>query len=265
MAFPRLCWIALICLIAAFVPAVAEDASDTSAAGRSWAEAQSAQCVGALRSAESRNSTAPGLLSAIAKAESGRPVPPLPGLQPWPWVVNADGAVLYFDSKPAAVTWTRLALARGVQQMDVGCMQVNLQSHPAAFRDLDDAFDPAANTDYAARFLRGLRDEAGGDWMTAIGYYHSRTPFLAADYRERVAAIAEGRVPAARLGVPLYLRAIQQGSLRISLAGGGVLRINVNRQPSRRGPRRMSACQIAAVLGPYMAAPARARCGMARG
>ena len=161
-------------------------------AGRGWDEAQSAQCTVALRSAESRHGTAPGLLAAIAKAESGRPLPPLPGLQPWPWVVNADGAAVYFDGKAAAVIWTRLALARGVQQMDVGCMQVNLQFHPQAFRDLDEAFDPAANTDYAARFLGSLHDEAG-DWMTAVGYYHSRTPFLAADYRERVAAIAEGR------------------------------------------------------------------------
>jgi len=265
MAFPRTLWIALACLVAVCRPATAEDAPDNPAAGQNWAEAQSAQCATALRAAESQHGTAPGLLAAIAKAESGRPVPPLRGLQPWPWVVNADGAALYFESKLAAVTWTRLALARGVQQMDVGCMQVNLQSHPQAFRDLDDAFDPAANADYAARFLRRLRDEAGGDWMTAVGYYHSRTPVLAADYRERVAAIAEGRVPAASLGVPLYVRAIQQGSLRISLAGGGVLRINVNRQPSRRGPRRMTACQIAAVLGPYMAAPARARCGTARG
>jgi len=40
---------------------------------------------------------------------------------------------------------------------------------------------------------------------------------------------------------------IRQGALRIPLAGGGVLRINVRRQPSLSGPRRMSACQIAAV------------------
>ncbi len=78
-------------------------------------------------------------------------------------------------------------------------------------------------------------------------------------------AIAEGRVPPTSLGVPLYMRAIQQGSLRIALAGGRVLRINVNRQPSMRGPRRMSACQVAAVLGPYMAPAARARCDTVRG
>lgn len=252
-------------LLAAGAAVAATGIEDTPGTGQGWAEAQSVQCSGALQQAERRVATAPGLLAAIAKAESGRPVPPLLGLQPWPWAVNADGAAVYFDSKAAAVVWTRLALARGVQQLDVGCMQVNLQSHPEAFRDLDTAFDPAANTDYAARFLRRLRDDAGGDWMTAVGFYHSRTPLLAADYRARVTAIAEGRVPPASLGMPLYVRAIRQGSLRIALAGGGVLRINVNRQPSRHGPRRMTACQIAAVLGAYMAAPARARCGTAQG
>ncbi len=254
---------AAACLLAASLPARAAEPDALPAPG--WAEAQSAACSAAIGIAEGRHGTAPGLLSAIAKAESGRPVPPLPGLQPWPWAVNADGAAMYFDSKPAAVVWTRLALARGVRQVDVGCMQVNLQSHPEAFRDLDDAFDPAANADYAARFLLRLRADAGGDWAAATGFYHSRTPGLAADYRERVAAIAEGRTPPPGLGMPLYLRAIRQGSLRIALPGGGVLRINVRRQPSTRGPRRMSACQVAAVLGSYMAAPARARCGTVRG
>ena len=255
--------IAVAALAAGSLPARAAEPDAAPAPG--WAEAQSAQCSAAIGAAEGQHGTAPGLLSAIARAESGRPVPPLPGLQPWPWAVNADGAAMYFDSKPAAVVWTRLALARGVRQVDVGCMQVNLQSHPQAFRDLDDAFDPAANADYAARFLQRLRADAGGDWTVATGFYHSRTPGLAADYRERVAAIAEGRAPRPGLGTPLYLRAIRQGSLRIALPGGGVLRINVTRQPSLRGPRRMSACQVAAVLGTYMAAPARARCGTVRG
>ena len=227
----------------------------------SWDAQQAAQCSAAIATAEGAYGTSPGLLLAIAKAESGRPVPPLPGLQPWPWAINADGAARYFDGKAAAVAWVRQALARGVAQIDVGCMQINLQAHPRAFRDLDDAFDPTANASYAARFLVQLRSDAGGNWFVATGWYHSRTPGLADDYRERVQAIAAGRIPAVGLGVPLYLRAIQQGSLRIALAGGGMLRINIHRQPAPRGPRQLGACGVARVLGDYMAAPARARCG----
>ena len=248
---------ALACLLS--IPAWAAEDAGTPAVP-DWEQAQSALCTAGLAAAEVRHDTAPGLAAAIAKAESGRPVPPLPGVQPWPWAVNADRAAMYFESKPAAVAWTRLALARGVRQIDVGCMQINLQSHPNAFHTLDEAFDPAANTDYGTRFLRQLRDDAGGNWYEAVGYYHSRTPELASDYRARVAAIAAGRIPPVSLGVPLYVRAIQQGTLRISLAGGGVLRINTRRQPALRGPRRLSVCQVVAALGSYLAAPARARC-----
>ena len=227
-----------------------------------WAEQQSAQCATAITAAEARYGTAPGLLSAIARAESGRPVPPLKDLQPWPWAINADNAAYYFDSKAAAVAWTQQALARGVRQIDVGCMQINLQSHPTAFRNIDEAFDPSANADFAAHFLLQLRDDASGNWYLATGWYHSRTPELAEPYRQRVADIAAGRTPAVSLGMPLYLRAIQQGTLRIALAGGGVLRINIRRQPALR-PRRVTACQVASVLGDFMAANARARCGAA--
>ncbi len=212
-----------------------------------------------VATAEQSHGTLPGLLAAIARAESGRPVPPLPGLQPWPWAVNADGAAMYFESKAAAVAWTSLTLARGAHQVDVGCMQINLQSHPSAFSSLDQAFEPLANAEYGARFLSTLHADAGGNWYVATGYYHSRTPVLAADYRERVAAIAEGRIPPASLGIPLYQRAIQQGSLRIQLPGGGIMRINTARQPAPRR-RRLTACQVAAVLGPFMAANARASC-----
>ncbi len=251
----------LFCLIIAiFVPILAQ--AETVAQG--WDEQQSAQCSTAIALAQGKHATLPGLLAAIGRAESGRPVPPMPGLQPWPWALNADGEARYFDSKAAAVAWSRQALDRGVQQLDVGCMQINLQSHPGAFRDMDEAFDPQANADYAARFLLQLKADAGGNWYTAVGFYHSRTPDLASDYRDRVAAIAAGRVPPPGRYIPLYIRAIQQGTLRIPLAGGGVLRINLRRQPSLRGPRRLSACQIAAVLGDYMAAPSRARCHVSR-
>ncbi len=229
----------------------------------SWDEQQAALCTAAIATAEGAYGTSPGLLLAIAKAESGRPVPPLPGLQPWPWAVNADGQAKYFASKAVAVAWVQQALARGIGQIDVGCMQINLQAHPRAFRNIDDAFDPTSNAGYGGRFLTQLRADAGGNWFVATGWYHSRTPGLADDYRERVQAIAAGRIPAIGLGVPLYVRAIQQGSLRIALAGGGVLRINIHRQPAPRGPRRLGPCGVARVLGDYMAAPARARCGPA--
>ncbi|MBV9654798.1 MAG: transglycosylase SLT domain-containing protein [Acetobacteraceae bacterium] len=206
-------------------------------------------CLQAAAVAEKTRQTPPGLLATIAKVESGRPESGS-GLRPWPWTIDADGQSLFFPSKDAAVAWARAALARGVGYIDVGCMQVDLPMHPDAFRSLEDAFDPEANADYAAQFLRALRDgPAGGNWFTAIGLYHSRTPEFAAAYREAVAAVGAGRpTPAVGAG------STRLQFLRVALTGGGSARINVGRQPSRI-KRRLSACQVARVLGPYLRSP----------
>ena len=76
-------------------------------------------------------------------------------------------------------------------------MQVNQRWHPDAFATLDQGFDPAANVDYAARFLLDLHQRTG-DWMTAAGSYHSfndkqRNVYLAALKRNLAVANAAGR------------------------------------------------------------------------
>ena len=93
----------------------------------------------------------------------------------------------YFASKTEAIAAVRDIQAAGGQSIDVGCMQVNLMHHPGAFATLEDAFDPARNAAYAARFLRSLFASTG-DWGTAIGGYHSRTPGRGEAYRDRVVA-----------------------------------------------------------------------------
>ena len=56
-----------------------------------------------------------------------------------------------------------------------------------------------------------------------------------------------------------YKASLFDRRLRFALAGGGAFIVNVNRQPSSAGRRRMSACQVMAVLAPLLSAPARAR------
>ena len=199
----------------------------------------------------------PGLLSAIAKVESGRPITGMNDVRAWPWTIDADGTGLFFDTKEAAVAWARGAPGRGVRFLDAGCMQINLQSHPTAFASLEDAFDPALNADYAARYLVSLHAEAAGDWNIAVGLYHSHTPDLAADYRNRVAEVGRGIVSGIGGPEPLYRRAIRQGTLRLALVGGGVLRINLGRQPVGPRPVRRSPCEVAAILAPLLHSPAR--------
>jgi hypothetical protein len=165
--------------------------------------ADSAICRPALIAAEIRHGIPVGLLQAIGIVESGRRDPLTGKAEPWPWTVNADGEPHIFDNKLQAVDWVRQAQGRGVQSIDVGCAQVNLMYHPTAFASLEQAFDPATNTDYAARFLRELWDTtANKNWMTAAGQYHSQTPDLADTYREQVrAAMAGGAAPNSQLPV----------------------------------------------------------------
>ena len=206
----------------------------------------SAHCLSAIAAAERHHGTPPGLLAVIAKVESGRRTPPSGALQPWPWTVNADGQGVFFPTKAEAVAWSRQAIdSSSVTFLDVGCMQVDLRAHPAAFATLEQAFDPTANAEYAALFLRQLHDGvAGGNWYTAVGFYHSQTPVLAAMYREQVSAVAAGR--------PLPRMVIGHLSfVRLDLVGGGALRINPNRQPARVH-RTLSPCQISAILAGYL-------------
>ena len=223
-----------------------------------WVVAQSELCAAAAQQAEQRYQLPHGLLSAIAKAESGRPITSLADVRPWPWTIDADGTGLFLDSKAAAVAWVRTQITHHTF-VDVGCMQVDLRYHPDAFASPEQAFDPVANADYAARLLLGLyHGEAGGSWDVAVGLYHSHTVWLAAAYRDRVAMIGSDIQRGTLTGVPLYARAIRQGTLRLPLTGGRVAMINVHRQPALRTRRSYSVCQIERILGSYLSGGLRA-------
>jgi Transglycosylase SLT domain len=232
-------------------------AAPASAPAPDWIASQSALCQAAIAAAETKYKLPPALLGSIAKVESGRLVASLGRVQPWPWTIDADGEALFLDSRAAAVTWAQLGLKRGVQFMDIGCMQVDWQLHPDAFKSLDQAFDPTANADYAARYLGSLYDEAHGNWNVAVGWYHSHTVDLAADYRDRVGTVGTGILTGIGGPEPLFERAIRQGTVRLAMVGGGVLMINVHRQPRARPGRAMSRCRIALEIAPLLSSRVR--------
>lgn len=144
-------------------------------------------CQAAIRRAEQAHAIPAALLAAIGRVESGRPDPVSGAVVPWPWTINAEGEGRFFPTKAEAIAAVRRLQQDGVQSIDVGCMQVNLLHHPDAFADLAQAFDPVANADYAARFLRSLFAQTN-DWAVAAAHYHSATPDLAAGYQRRVMA-----------------------------------------------------------------------------
>ena len=175
-----------------------------------------AGCGAAVAAAERAYANAPGLLAAIATVESGRFDRRAGVRLAWPWTVTAEGVGTYYPGKSDAIAAVRLLQARGVQSIDVGCLQVNLLYHPTAFRDLDQAFDPAANALYAARFLSGLHARLG-TWPAAAAGYHSLTPALGAQYRQLVAAVWAG--------APVPTATGPGGMEIVRFPGGGQLRI----------------------------------------
>ncbi|MBP0447054.1 transglycosylase SLT domain-containing protein [Roseomonas sp. SSH11] len=158
-------------------------------------------CRRAIAAVEPGSSVPAGLLGAIALVETGR-ASPSGAPEPWPWSWNAAGESGTAPSKAAAIAAVSALQARGVRSIDVGCMQVNLMYHPDAFPNLEAAFDPVANTRYAARFLTQLR---GGtpDWGTAIGRYHSGEAERGAAYNRRVALARLGAAWGRGGAVPL--------------------------------------------------------------
>ncbi|MBN9561514.1 MAG: transglycosylase SLT domain-containing protein [Alphaproteobacteria bacterium] len=136
------------------------------------------------------------MLSSVAKVESGKRDPATGAWQPWPWTINIEGEGRYFETEAEAIDAVRAVQAKGVRSIDVGCMQVNLMHHPAAFESLEQAFDPRANVLYARQFLLSLYRQSG-DWPTAVGLYHSATPALAASYRQRVLGVRPQPIPSA--------------------------------------------------------------------
>jgi hypothetical protein len=150
--------------------------------GAARAADPSALCETAIASAEYAGHLPPRLLGAIAMVESGRFDETAKAVRPWPWTTNAEGEGHFYPSKADAIGAVRALQMRGVQSIDVGCMQVNLMFHPDAFGSLDEAFEPSINAAYAARFLNRLH-APGDDWAKAIGAYHSETAALGDAYR----------------------------------------------------------------------------------
>jgi hypothetical protein len=144
-------------------------------------------CEQAGRDAERQYALPVGLLAAIGRVESGRWDASLGRVVPTPWAIDAGGQPYMPDSKQSALQQIRALQTGGIRNIDVGCFQINLLNHPSAFTDLDQAFDPVANAQYAARFLTLLRARLG-TWEDAVAAYHSATPSRGIPYRQLVFA-----------------------------------------------------------------------------
>lgn len=131
-------------------------------------------CESLIRDAEIKYGIPKGLLKAIALIESGRKISTnSKKLSVWPWTINADGKSYFLNSKNEAIEKVIKLKKNGAKFIDVGCMQVNLHYHKDAFKNLDEAFSPQKNIEYAAKYLTSLKTQLNS-WKMAVCYYHSQ-------------------------------------------------------------------------------------------
>ena len=149
-------------------------------------------CQKAIRGAEKMMGIPDHLLLAVALTESGKLVKDRQKIQEkgkllsaWPWTVMAESRGRYLPNQQAAIAEVKALQGRGIRNIDVGCMQINLGYHGHAFSNLNEAFDPTNNVAYAAAFLTRLRKERHS-WTNAVGYYHSSTPERMRYYKNKV-------------------------------------------------------------------------------
>ena len=127
----------------------------------------------------------PELLQTIASVESGRWVEEKQQRIAWPWTVQANGSGHYYKSKEEAVKAVKLLQEKGIKNIDVGCMQINLKYHGHAFNSVEDALEPTKNVAYSAEFLRKLYHKTG-NWQKTAMQYHSKNHNKGMIYKKRL-------------------------------------------------------------------------------
>lgn len=133
------------------------------AQGSTASESPDSSCVPHIHAAEQRHGIPKGLLHAIALVESGY------GGVPHAWTLNIRGKPIYESSFERAKR-RLVAESNRTKQIAIGCMQIFLRWH--ATPDPTIYLRPETGVEYAARYLKSLRQEHGS-WTKAAARYHA--------------------------------------------------------------------------------------------
>lgn len=142
-------------------------------------------CAEVAKIAEADYGIKPELLQTIASVESGRWVKSAGKRIAWPWTIQAEGKGHYYKNKAEAVAAVKSLQARGINNIDVGCMQINLKYHGEAFKNIEEALEPANNVAYSAKFLKKLYKK-NGNWQKTAMQYHSKNHGKGMIYKSRL-------------------------------------------------------------------------------
>jgi soluble lytic murein transglycosylase-like protein len=107
-----------------------------------------------------------GILYAVGLTETGR----RGALNPY--ALGAEGQTVFAKNLDEAMASFEAMRQRGIKLIDLGCMQINHYYHGDKFASVRAMFDPAGNVDYAARFLKELKQREGS-WTMAVARYNA--------------------------------------------------------------------------------------------
>jgi len=150
------------------------------------AQADSNACEREMVSAAARHGVPLQVLYSVGLTESG-----VRGhLNPFD--IDVDGRPISANSLSDAISRVESEQAHGAKFIDVGCMQINVRFHGSHFASLAQMFDPARNVDYAAGYLRQLKDQVG-TWTLAVARYNAGPANQVAEVRY-VCSVVRGLV-----------------------------------------------------------------------
>lgn len=122
-------------------------------------------CEVAILQAEKTVGMPDGLLLAIGRVEARyRDIV-------WPWSLNIGGKPIRHHSYRDALTHVRKLTNQGTNNIDVGCLQLNL-IWVARGLPIEDVLKPNLNALWAAQHLFKLKQNYG-TWTRAVARYHS--------------------------------------------------------------------------------------------
>ncbi|WP_337266107.1 lytic transglycosylase domain-containing protein [Oryzifoliimicrobium ureilyticus] len=128
--------------------------------------ADAGACEREIQAAAAKYGIPEGILYSVGLTETGRKG------SLYPYAMNVEGKAVFPASEQEALNQFYGALRTGAKLIDVGCMQINQYYHGEHFGSPQAMFDPHANVEYAASFLRNLHDRHE-TWTMAVARYHA--------------------------------------------------------------------------------------------
>lgn len=130
-------------------------------------------CDRIVEQAAQRHNVPAGLMSAMSRALLAKT--DRPQMMPnSPWTISLGSNVVAYDSAAEMEAQLENLIMEGEEDLNLGCMQLNLIWHGDHFYSLQDMINPEHSAEYAASVLSDLHNEYGS-WQRAIRIFHGDT------------------------------------------------------------------------------------------